>query len=220
MPKNLGNYSRLAWATAWRLGGRVKERTGLLTKTTLEHKPRRFPLHRPSKIIGTLMQGKPWVDKVAARGPHCAWLCYPCLKTWGNHCWLAWTGPWRSSGRCRGEGLCWKGKNQHRRATYNDHLDTRQDGFARQGWSPDRVQRRGEGPVKGVDDGVRRLATTKMHPPLPTQPHLCSQHCHRSNDMPTSFATKPVQRKWLGSTTTAAARGGRGLHGPIGICFP
>ena len=109
---------------------------------------------------------------------------------------------------------------QHRRATYNDHLDTRQDGFARQGWSPDRVQRRGEGPVKGVDDGVRRLATTKMHPPLPTQPHLCSQHCHRSNDMPTSFATKPVQRKWLGSTTTAAARGGRGLHGPIGICFP
>ena len=115
-----------------------------------------FPLHRPSKIIGTLMQGKPWVDKVAARGPHCAWLCYPCLKTWGNRCWLAWTGPWRSSGRCRGEGqvgvVCWKGKNhwvslsnwlppihhhpdptpwpadwglQHRRATYNDHLDTR-----------------------------------------------------------------------------------------------
>jgi len=109
---------------------------------------------------------------------------------------------------------------QHRHAAYKDHLDTRQDGFARQGWSPDRVQRRGEGPVKGVDDGVRRLATTKMHPPLPTQPHLCSQHCHRSNDMPTSFATKPVQRKWLGSTTTAAARGGRGLHGPIGICFP
>jgi len=62
------------------------------------------------------------------------------------------------------------------------------------------------------------LATTKMHPPLPTQPHLCSQHCHRSNDMPTSFATKPVQRKWLGSTTTAAARGGRGLHGPM--AFP
>ena len=88
----------------------------------------------------------------------------------------------------------------------------------RQGWSPDRVQRRGEGPVKGVDDGVRRLATTKMHPPLPTQPHLCSQHCHRSNDMPTSFMTKPVQRKWLGSTTTAAARGGRGLHGPM--AFP
>ena len=26
---------------------------------------------------------------------------------------------------------------------------------------------------------------------------------------------KPVQRKWLGSTTTAAARGGRGLHGPM-----
>ena len=104
MPKNLGNYSRLAWATAWRLGGRVKERTGLLTKTTLEHKTRRFPLHHPSKIIGTLMQGKPWVDKVAVRGPHCAWLCHPCLKTWGNHCWLAWTGPWRSSGRCRGEG--------------------------------------------------------------------------------------------------------------------
>jgi hypothetical protein len=82
MPKNLGNCSRLAWATPWRLGGGVKERTGLLPKTTLEHKPRRFPLHRPSKILGTLMQGKPWVDKVAARGPHCAWLCYPCLKTW------------------------------------------------------------------------------------------------------------------------------------------
>ena len=81
MPKNLGNYSRLAWATAWRLGGRVKERTGFLTKTTLEHKPRRFPLHRPSRIIGTLMQGKPWVDKVAARRAHCAWLCHPCLKT-------------------------------------------------------------------------------------------------------------------------------------------
>ena len=62
------------------------------------------------------------------------------------------------------------------------------------------------------------MATTKMHPPLPTQPHLCSQHCHRSNDMPTSFMTKPVQRKWLGSTTTAAARGGRGLHGPM--AFP
>jgi len=58
----------------------------------------------------------------------------------------------------------------------------------------------------------------KCHPPLPTQPHLCSQHCHRSNDMPTSFMTKPVQRKWLGSTTTAAARGGRGLHGPM--AFP
>lgn len=104
---------------------------------------------------------------------------------------------------------------QHRRATYNDHLDTRQDGFARQGWSPDRVQRRGEGPVKGVDDGVRRLATTKMRPPLPTQPHLCNQHCHRSNSVPASFATIPVQRKWLGSTTTAAARGGRGQHGPM-----
>jgi hypothetical protein len=57
-------------------------RTGLLPKTTLEHKPRRFPLHRPSRIIGTLMQGKPWVDKVAARGPHCAWLCHPCLDIW------------------------------------------------------------------------------------------------------------------------------------------
>jgi hypothetical protein len=84
------------------------------------------------------------------------------------------------------------------------------------------VQRRGEGPVKGVDDGVMRLATTKsthpFHPPLPTQPHLCTQHCHRSNSVPTSFMTKPVQRKWLDSTTTAAARGGRGLHGPM--AFP
>ena len=111
---------------------------------------------------------------------------------------------------------------QHRHAAYKDHLDTRQDGSARQGWSPDRVQRRGEGPVKGVDDGFMRLATTKgthpCHPPLPTQPHLCNQHCHRSNSVPTSFATIPVQRKWLGSTTTAAARGGRGLHGSM--AFP
>ena len=35
---------------------------------------------------------------------------------------------------------------QHRHAAYKNHLDTRQDGFARQGWSPDRMQRRGEGP--------------------------------------------------------------------------
>ena len=90
MPKNLGNCSRLAWATPWQLGGGVKGGPTLLPKTTLEHKPRLFSLHRPSKIIGTLMQGKPWVDKVAARGPHCAWLCHPCLKTWENT--VGWPG--------------------------------------------------------------------------------------------------------------------------------
>ena len=64
----------------------------------------------------------------------------------------------------------------------------------------------------------QQKCTHPCHPPLPTQPHLCTQHCHRSNGVPTSFMTKPVQRKWLGSTTTAAARGGRGLHGPM--AFP
>ena len=42
----------------------------------------------------------------------------PMSKNLGKHCWLARTGPWRSSGRCRGQGqvaevgvVCWKGKN-------------------------------------------------------------------------------------------------------------
>jgi hypothetical protein len=63
----------------------------------------------------------------------------------------------------------------------------------------------------------QQKCTHPFHPPLPTQPHLCTKHCHRSNGVPMSFMTKPVQRKWLDSTTTAAARGGRGLHGPM-VC--
>jgi hypothetical protein len=172
----------------------------------------------------------------------------PMSKNLGNHCWLARTGPWRSSGRCRGAGPGGGCVSERQKslgalikltATHppppRPHPLARRLGFAastrhlqrssrhkagwvcRQGWSPDRVQRRGEGPVKGVDDGFKfmRLATTKSthpcHPPLPTQPHLCNQHCHRSNSVPTSFATIPVQCKWLGSTTTAAACGGREL---------
>ena len=104
MPKNLGNCSRLAWATPWRLGGGVKERTGLLTKNHFGTQTKAFSFAPPFK--------NPW-DAYAREtmgGQSCcprAPLCMavlPMSKNLGNHCWLAGTGPWRSSGRCRGEG--------------------------------------------------------------------------------------------------------------------
>jgi hypothetical protein len=116
-----------------------------------------FSFASPFKNHWDAMQGKPWVDKVAARGPHCAWLCYPCLKTWETT--VGW--PRRVHGgpvagvevRARW-GLCvGKAKiilkltathpppprlhplarslgHAARHAAYNDHLDTRQDGSA------------------------------------------------------------------------------------------
>ena len=41
-----------------------------------------FSFAPPFKNHWDAYAGEPWVDKVAARGPHCAWLCHPCLKTW------------------------------------------------------------------------------------------------------------------------------------------
>jgi hypothetical protein len=82
MPKNLGNCSRLAWATPWRLGGGVKGGLAYCPKPLWDTNQSVFLCTALQRIIGTLMQGKPWVDKVTARGPHCAWLCCPCLKTW------------------------------------------------------------------------------------------------------------------------------------------
>ena len=101
----------------------------------------------------------------------------PMSKNLGNHCWLARTGPWRSSGRCRGAGPGGGCVSERQKslgalikltATHppppRPHPLARRLGFAastrhlqrssrhkagwvcRQGWSPDRVQRRGEGP--------------------------------------------------------------------------
>jgi hypothetical protein len=53
------------------------------------------------------------VDKVAARGPHCAWLCCPCLETWETT--AGWPG-WGHGGSAQGQpergpgGVGWKAK--------------------------------------------------------------------------------------------------------------
>ena len=104
MPKNLGNCSRLAWATPWRLGGGVKERTGLLTKNHFGTQTKAFSFASPFKnhwdaYAGETMGGQ----SCCPRAPLCMAVS-PMSKNPGKHCWLARTGPWRSSGRCRGEG--------------------------------------------------------------------------------------------------------------------